>query len=76
MLQTMIRFWWETQGQNVPQAQLRHLALGPNLPKHLNAHSVTIRPSRTLISLSWVTVGLDVGPRLSLAIAPWVHNLL
>lgn len=53
-----------------------HSALGPNLPKHLNACSVMTRPNGTLISLSWIMVGLDFGPRLSLAIAPQECSLL
>lgn len=101
MFKTVVRFWWETLGQNVPQAQLRrvpqisrrkvitvvptgtlcgegksesHGALGPN--KHLNTCLVMNRPDGILISLSWVTVRLNIGPRLNLAIAPQTCSLL
>ena len=29
MLKTVVRFWWETHGQNVPQAQLRRVPQTP-----------------------------------------------
>lgn len=51
-------------------------AVGPSLAQHWSA-AVMTRPRGALISLSWIMVGLEAGPRLSQAIAPlWLCSLL